>query len=159
MLSRSQDRVFFKKDAAMRKIGRSRAGEQTGAKQWYLPLSVFFRQALWDTVFVSRFEFAQGQLEADPALLKAVARGKRWFKEIASAQVRSSAEIARGEALPKGYVAALMRLAFLSPTLVEAVVEGRGPAGISLQRLVNSRVALPLAWRDQEEWLIGQVGA
>jgi DNA invertase Pin-like site-specific DNA recombinase len=73
--------------------------------------------------------------KADPALLKAVARARRWFDEIASDEARSSAEIARREALPKGYVAAVMRLAFLSPTLVEAVVEGRAPTGISLQTL------------------------
>lgn len=95
--------------------------------------------------------------KADPALLKAVARARRWFEEIASARVRSSAEIAGREALPKGYVAAMMRLAFLSPTLADAVVEGRAPLGISLQRLVINRVALPLRWSEQDEWLTAQV--
>src|SRR5262249_14345685 len=91
--------------------------------------------------------------KADPALLKAGARARRWFEQITSCQGRSSAEIARRYALPKGYVAAIMRLAFLSPTLVDAVVEGHTPAGISLQRLINGRVGLPLLWRDQGEWV------
>jgi len=91
--------------------------------------------------------------KADPALLKALARARRWFEEITSGRVRSSAEIARREALPKGYVAAVMRLAFLSPSLVDAVVEGRVPAGISLQKLVTRRIALPLSWSSQNEWL------
>jgi ribosomal protein S3 len=43
----------------------------------------------------------------------------------ASGRVRSSAEIARREALQKGYVARLTRLAFLSPTIIETVAEGR----------------------------------
>ena len=97
--------------------------------------------------------------KADPALLKAVARARRWFEEITSGRVRSSAEIARREALPKGYVAALMRLAFLSPALVEAIVEGSTPEGINLQRLVRSRVALPLLWLEQNQWFTAQVGA
>jgi len=89
--------------------------------------------------------------KADPALFKAVARARRWFEEIASCRVCSSAEIARREALQKAYVARLTRLAFLSPSIVETVVEGRTPVELNLQMLMTTRPALPLAWRDQEE--------
>jgi putative transposase len=68
----SPDRTIgwaFKEDAAMRKTGRSRAEEQTEARQWHLPLSGFFREALWDTVVFSGFEFAREQLEAERAAL------------------------------------------------------------------------------------------
>jgi len=44
-----------------------------------------------------------------------------------------------------------MRLAFLSPSIVETVVEGRTPVELNLQMLMTMRPALPLAWRDQEE--------
>ena len=54
----------------MRKTGRSRAGEQTGSRQRHLPLSEFFRDALWDTVVVSGFEFAREQLETERATLR-----------------------------------------------------------------------------------------
>src|SRR5262249_28302615 len=60
--------------------------------------------------------------KADPALLKAVARARRWFEEIASGHVRTCAEIARRERLQKSYVARLMRLAFLSQAIVDAVL-------------------------------------
>ena len=62
--------------------------------------------------------------KADPALLRAMARAQRWFEEIAAGRVRSSAEIARREGLQKGYVARLMRLAFVAPRIVEAIAEG-----------------------------------
>src|SRR5205823_2508668 len=78
--------------------------------------------------------------KADPALLKALARARRWFGKIVPGRVHSSAEIARHEALQKGYVARLTRLAFLSPTLVEAVVDGRAPATINLQMLMTKRL-------------------
>ena len=51
----------------MGKTGRSRAEAQTEARQWHLPLSDIFREALWDTVVVSGFEFAREQLEAERA--------------------------------------------------------------------------------------------
>jgi site-specific DNA recombinase len=60
--------------------------------------------------------------KADSAPLKAVARARRWFQEIASGKVGSTAEIARREGLQKGYVARLLRLVFISPTFVEAVM-------------------------------------
>jgi site-specific DNA recombinase len=91
--------------------------------------------------------------KADPALLKAVARARRWFEEIAAGRVRSSAEIARREGLQKGYVARLTRLAFLSPRIVETVVNGRTPVELNLQMLMTTRVALPLGWREQKELL------
>ena len=91
---------------------------------------------------------------ADPALLRAVARARRWFEEITSGRVRSSAEIARREGLPKGYVARLTRLGFLSPTIIEAVVEGRTPAVFNLQTFMTKRLILPITWRDQERLLM-----
>src|ERR1700730_9815027 len=89
----------------------------------------------------------------DPALLKAVARARWWFEEIASGHVRSSAEIARRETLQRSYVARLMRLAFLSPALVDALAEGRSRAMLNLQMLKTRLPALPLCWKDQQQIL------
>jgi hypothetical protein len=93
--------------------------------------------------------------KADPALLKAVARARRWFEEIASGHVRSFAEVAKREGLQKGYVARLMRLAFLSPVIVDAVVEGRSRAVPNLQMLMTRPAALPLCWKGQERLFDG----
>jgi hypothetical protein len=53
----------------------------------------------------------------DLALLRALARGRRWFEEMASGRVRSCAEITRRGGLEKGYLARLMRLAFVAPRI------------------------------------------
>jgi site-specific DNA recombinase len=93
------------------------------------------------------------QLQAprvDPALLKAIARARCWFEEVASGRVRSLVEIARREGLPKRYVTRLARLAFVSPVVAEAVAAGCAPGGINLQMLVDGRFALPLDWKDQQ---------
>lgn len=49
----------------MRKIDRSKGKEQTGARQRYLPLSEFAREALWDTVMLSGLAFVEEALEAE----------------------------------------------------------------------------------------------
>lgn len=43
-----------------------------------------------------------------------------------------------------------MRLAFVAPRIVEAVAEGRAPAALSLQMLIDGHVALPLEWESRE---------
>ncbi len=41
-----------------------------------------------------------------------------------------------------------MRLALLAPDIVEAIVEGREPSGLSLERLVT---AMPMLWAEQRD--------
>jgi site-specific DNA recombinase len=91
--------------------------------------------------------------KVDPALLKAIARARRWFEEVSSGRVQSLAAVARRECLAKRYVARLTKLAFIAPSIVEAIVEGRAPAALNLQMLMDNRVTLPLGWKDQERLL------
>ena len=86
--------------------------------------------------------------KADPALLKAVARSRAWFEELASGRVRSLADIARRENITRRYVERLSRLAFAAPTIVEAICQGRQPAELSTETLI-SRIDLPLEWPAQ----------
>ena len=52
--------------------------------------------------------------KVDPALLKAIARSRAWFEELASGQVRSLADIGRREGIATRYVERLSRLAFVA---------------------------------------------
>jgi site-specific DNA recombinase len=81
----------------------------------------------------------------DPPLLKAVARSRVWFEELASGRVRSLADIARRENIAKRYVERLSRLSFVAPRMVEAICEGRQPADLNAETLLN-RIDLPLEW-------------
>jgi hypothetical protein len=99
----------------------------------------------------------------DPALLKAFARARGWFGELASGHIRSLVEIARREGLAKRYVTRLTKLAFVSPAFVEALAEGEVSPETNLQMLMDGRVSVPLSWNDQEElfadWCYGENSA
>ena len=88
----------------------------------------------------------------DPALLKAVALGHRWFRELASGTMPSTIAIARREHVRDNYVRRLLPLAFLAPALVEAICAGRQPPELTAERL-RRRTGLPLDWQTQQSWL------
>ncbi len=61
----------------------------------------------------------------DPALLKAVARGYRWFNQLASGASADTLKIAKRERVRDNYVRRLIPLALLAPPIVEAICAGR----------------------------------
>jgi len=72
----------------------------------------------------------------DPALIKAVVRAHRWFEMLKTRQVKSTSEIAKAEQLSRAYVGSLLPLAFLAPDIVESILDGRQPIGVSLDRML-----------------------
>jgi len=88
--------------------------------------------------------------QVDSALLKALARARVWFDEVASGRVASFAEIARREGLRKRYVTRLTKLAFVAPKIAEAVAGGHNPVGVKLQMLMDGRLELAPCWREQQ---------
>ena len=88
----------------------------------------------------------------DSALLKAVARGFRWFNEIASGAAGSAADIARREKLDKHLVSRLIPLAFLAPPIVEAIAQGTQPVELTTEMLTRG-VNLPFDWPGQGQLL------
>jgi site-specific DNA recombinase len=86
----------------------------------------------------------------DLPLIKAIARARRWSQDLLSGQVASVAELAKRERLDRRSVRRLLRLGFLSPRIVEAIVEGRQPPDLTVIKLTR-RIDLPLLWTAQEE--------
>ena len=87
----------------------------------------------------------------DPTLLKAIARGRAWFDELAAGRARSLGELAERDGITRRYVRRLVDLAFLSPELVEAILQGRQPVELTATRLTE--LDLPLDWTDQRSLL------
>ena len=85
-------------------------------------------------------------------MLRAVARARRWSDELISGQARSVDEIARRERLDRRSVRRRLPLGFLSPRVVDAIVEGRQSPDLSVMALIR-RIDLPLLWSAQEQTL------
>ena len=87
----------------------------------------------------------------DPTLIKAIARGRAWFAELAAGRARSLRELAERDGITRRYIRRLVDLAFLSPELVEVILHGRQPVELTATRLTE--LDLPLDWTDQRSLL------
>jgi hypothetical protein len=59
--------------------------------------------------------------------------------------------LAQRDGITRRYIRRLVDLAFLSPQLVEAILQGRQPADLTATRLTESD--LPLDWAEQHRLL------
>ena len=85
---------------------------------------------------------------ADAVLLKALARGRGWFQELASNRAKDIISIAGCAGFHQSYVKRLIPLAFLAPGIVEMICAGQQPPQLTVERLTR-RARLPLAWVSQ----------
>jgi hypothetical protein len=88
----------------------------------------------------------------DPVLLSAVARGRRWFGELARGEAATMVEIAKRDGLSAGRVNQLTKLAFLSPKIVQAIIDGRQPVDLTTKTFSRLEI-LPVGWAEQEALL------
>jgi site-specific DNA recombinase len=84
----------------------------------------------------------------DPTLLRAIARGRKWFQELVSGKTVFAREIAAREGVNERYVRRLIPLAFLSPQIVEAIAEGSQPISLTGEALSRG-IDIPAEWNRQ----------
>jgi hypothetical protein len=88
------------------------------------------------------------------ALLIAIAKARKWVDDLAHGRTASFAAIARREGKVERHVQLLAPLAFLSPRIVSALLDGTAPADLTLTALAR---ALPYSWAEQERRLAGGI--
>jgi len=88
----------------------------------------------------------------DNAMVKALARAFRWRKLLERGAYGTVEEIAAAEKVNASYVSRVLRLTLLAPDIVEAILDGRQPAGLQLDQLMRT---FPVGWREQARELSG----
>jgi site-specific DNA recombinase len=139
--------IRVRRDALLGETVASPAGKLS----FELKAAIAFRRCGTETKLVLPEQNRSAR--CDPALLRTIARGRAWFKELATGRTRSLQELATREGITRRYIRRLVNLAFLSPQLVEAILQGRQPTALTATRL--SELDLPLDWREQHRLLAG----
>ena len=79
-------------------------------------------------------------------MVKALARAFRWRKMLDEGAHATLEDLARAKGVHATYVSRVLRLTLLAPEIVEAILDGRQPAGLQLDDLLNG---FPLVWEGQ----------
>jgi hypothetical protein len=86
----------------------------------------------------------------DPHVLRAIACAWGWRRKIEMAEVATIHDIAIAEKVSERFVSRTMRLAYLSPIVLERLVAHRRPCSLSLKDLI---AAAERPWCEQEAWV------
>jgi site-specific DNA recombinase len=88
--------------------------------------------------------------ETRDVLLAAIAKARAWIEDLVSGRVSSFAEITAREGKVERHVRFLAPLAFVSPRIVSAIMDGTAPAHLTVTLLAK---ALPYSWAEQDRRL------
>jgi hypothetical protein len=107
--------------------GRKQVVTPAGATPWILPPS-----------------------RVDNAIVKAIVRAHRWREMLESGRYATVRDLAKAESINESYLGRILRLTLLSPTLTEAILEGKQPAALELDDLLKQ---FTVEWDKQHETL------
>jgi hypothetical protein len=85
--------------------------------------------------------------EQREALLSAIAKARRWIDDLVQGRSASFAEIAAQERKVERLIRLRIALAFTSPRIVAAIIDGSSPADLTVTKLANTP---PHSWAGQE---------
>jgi hypothetical protein len=89
---------------------------------------------------------------SDPSLVRLIAKAWALRQVLIRGDAGSLAAAAKLEGISASYASRLIRLAWLAPDIVQAILQGRQPIGLSATRLIEDW-RLPLDWQDQRSSL------
>jgi hypothetical protein len=83
-------------------------------------------------------------------VVKAIVRAFRWRDMLESGDYATVRDLARAEAINESYLGRVLRLTLLAPNIIEAILEGKQPATLELDDLLQQ---FPIEWDKQLQTL------
>jgi hypothetical protein len=82
----------------------------------------------------------------DNTMVKAIVRAYRWRDMLECGHYATVRDLAKAEAINESYLGRILRLTLLSPTIIEAILEGRQSPALELDDLLRQ---FPVEWDQQ----------
>ncbi len=93
------------------------------------------------------------QDEPDIELIKLIAKARSWWIELRDGKIESQKDLATREKLDRGDVSRILKLAFLAPDIVRAILAGEQPIDLTANTLMRQASKLPHDWSRQKTLL------
>ena len=143
-----QVEIRLSREALREAVGITEATDGNDNEAFSITVSVRLRPRGVELKFVILDPAFKQAPKMDPTLIRGIVRANAWFDGLITGKFKTLRDIANREKLPERYVRRIFELAFLSPDITEAVLDGRQPEDMMLEELVAG-CGLPLAWPDQ----------
>lgn len=82
----------------------------------------------------------------DNSMVKLIVRGFRWQRMLYEGKFTSIEDLSAAEKINPSYVSRVLRLSYLSPKIVEAILDGKGFARLTMKDLMKP---FPMDWQKQ----------
>lgn len=113
----------------------------------HVPMTLRTRSGRKEIIVPDGVEYTQdSRPDYHEAMVIAISRAHRWKKLLDDGKYSSVAEMARAFKMNRYCMARQLRLTLLAPEITEAILNGREPEGLSLERL---RRPMPMLWEEQ----------
>ena len=89
----------------------------------------------------------------DNTMIKVIARGFRWQRLLYDGTYATIEDLSAAEKINPSYVSRILRLSYLSPVVVQAILDGKHPAWLTMRHLLEP---FPTDWKQQEKKLLAQ---
>ena len=106
----------------------------------------FYRRNGRQMILTQGGEEGRAEPETSGALATALARAYLWQEQIESGRYAGFEDLAAANGVDRTYVGRILRLTSLAPEIVEAILNGDEPDGLSLRQLQKE---LPVRWVRQ----------
>jgi hypothetical protein len=116
-----------------------------------VPLTVRKRGGRKHVVMPDGACWGQPRPRVDNTMVKAIARAHRWKRLMESGRFASVTELAEAEKINQSYLCRVLRLTLLAPDIVEAILDGRQPAGLQMDALLRP---FPSEWMAQRQHIL-----
>ena len=80
-------------------------------------------------------------------MVKVIVRGFRWQRLLCNGTCSTIEDLAAAEKINRSYVSRVLRQAYLSPKIVQAILDGKQPAWLTMKELLKP---FPSEWHLQE---------
>ena len=90
----------------------------------------------------------EGTSQQNLPLVIAIARAHRWNELLETYRVGSITELAEHNGVDPAYVRRFLHLTLLAPDIIERILDGKEPSGLSLAKLLRE---MPVLWGEQRK--------
>ena len=151
-LGAGEIRLKISRNGLGERLGRPVIPEAFDDKHWYCEIPYTLRNRGTQLRIVPEALSDTASPEPDPSLFKLIRRAHDWRRQLETGSPRTITDLAAANGVNASYFTRVLRLAYLAPDIVEAIVTGSQPPNLSANRLVRM-LDLPMGWSGQREYL------